>query len=510
MSELEVFTALEPYANYAVASQETEPGIGWAYTSFLENLVNSPGIDGAGLGELIVSSYIREDQRLLDDRARADFVGQSSPMSSLFGGGVALSAAELQAQLERDGTLTAVDLSLIPQLNQSLNNLAYQLQGERQNFIARARNYSQSYTSVWGSDVPPSYIDLGHFSQLLINENTNQPVINAADEVIQSIQRAVIVEKHGRRKAGSTGISIYFPNSQLYGNRIAGAQSYTRVADRFAQSSLWDDFMAFHYTNRSFDVSDASPVEPPSGATVRGPGAAVVDISEIRLSDTEAAPGSPVQLSATITGEQIGYIYLMVGYYDQVNNSILMLDTDYLESSDTREVNGVFYPVWPQGESFNINLSWEPTVFEIGDGVSTETVMLAPLTYGSSSEDAVYTVDGLYTFADSGEQRHSRLYFRQGQLQQIFGFTDQDGVGAPAEIYPSNGDTFTIQQNWMDLNTDGSVKGNTIVEGSTLTFGEQMFTWEEVYAAPGDYLIGVMVKDMDGNATQSFSRITVR
>jgi len=328
--------------------------------------------------------------------------------------------------------------------------------------------------------------------------------------VIQSIQRAVIVEKHGRRKAGSTGISIYFPNSQLYSNRIAGAQSYTRVADRFAQNSLWDDFLAFHYTNRGFDVSDATPVEPALGSTIRGPGAGIVDISEIRLSGSEAAPGSPIQVSATISGEQIGYIYLLVGYYDQGNNSILMLDTDYLESSDTREVNGVFYPVWPQDEPFNLNLSWEPTVFEIGDGVSSETVMLSPLTYGADSEDAVYTVDGLYTFGDSGEQRHSRLYFRQGQLQQVFGFTDQDGVGAPAEIYPSRSDTFTIQQKWMDLNPDGSLKGNTTVNGTTLTFGDQMFTWEEVYAAPGEYLIGLMVKDMDGNATQSFSRISVR
>jgi hypothetical protein len=396
MSDIEVFTALEPYAHYAVASQETEPGIGWAYASFLTNLVENPGIDGSELGQLIVDSYIRDDQRLLDDRARADFVNQSSPMSSLFGSGVALSAAELRAQLERDVTLTAVDLSQIPALNQSLNQLAYQLQGERQNFIARARNYSQSYTSVWGSDVPPSYIDLGHFSQLLINENTNQPVINAADAVIQSIQQAVIVEKHGRRKAGSTGISIYFPNSSLYGNRVAGSQSYTRVANRFSKVSLWDDFLAFHYTNRDFGLSDAAPVESPSGAAIRGPGAATIDLSEIRLSSSDTAPGSPVQVSATITGDQVGYVYLLVGYYDQANNSILMLDTDYLESSDTREVNGVYYPVWPEGEPFNLNLPWEPTVFEIGDGTTSETVLLKPLSYGVSSEDAVYTVDGNY------------------------------------------------------------------------------------------------------------------
>ena len=63
--------------------------------------------------------------------------------------------------------------------------------------------------------------------------------------------------------------------------------------------------------------------------------------------------------------------------------------------------------------------------------------------------NAVYTVDGLYTFADGGEQKHARLYFSGGQLTQVFGFTDHAGVGAPAEITPQTGDTFAVQQNWV-------------------------------------------------------------
>ncbi len=510
MSELEVLTTLEPYAHYAVASQETEPGIGWAYTSFLENLVSNPGIDGSELGRLIVDSYVSEDQRLLDDRARADFLGQSSPMSSLFGGGVVMSAAQIREQLERDITLTAVDLSQIPDLNQQVNQLAYELQGEQQNFVARARSYAQSYTSVWGSDVPPSYIDLGNFAQLLINENSNQTVINAADRVIQAINNSVIVEKHGRRKPGSTGISIYFPNSALYGNRIAGAASYTKVANRFSQTSVWDDFLAFHYTNRQFEKTDTIPVEPSAGLTVRGPGAGSIEISPITLSSNVTAQDSPVKLTATISGDQIGYVYLYVGYYDQTSNSILALDTDYLESTDTREADGVFYPVWPQGSPFNLSVTWEPTVFEIGDGTRSETVLLNPQSYGATSEDAVYTVDGVYTFQDSGEQRHSRLYFSQGKLRQVFGFTDQEGVGAPSEIYPAQGDTFTIQQKWSDLDQSGNIVDTTVLDGQTLIFGQAMFTWEEVYAAPGEYVIGYLVKDMDGNSNQTLTRVTVR
>ena len=45
--------------------------------------------------------------------------------------------------------------------------------------------------------------------------------------------------------------------------------------------------------------------------------------------------------------------------------------------------------------------------------------------------------------------------------------------------------------------------------GETLTFGSSMFTWEEVYAAPGEYQLGIIVEDMDGNQTQSAASITV-
>ena len=51
MGQLEVFSALAPHARYAVASQETEPALGWAYTSFLDTLTQNPDVTGADLGQ---------------------------------------------------------------------------------------------------------------------------------------------------------------------------------------------------------------------------------------------------------------------------------------------------------------------------------------------------------------------------------------------------------------------------------------------------------------------------
>ena len=211
MGHLEVFSALAPHARYAVASQETEPALGWAYTGFLEPLVANPTMNGADLSRLIVNSYIYDDQRIVDDEARADMLRQSSPLSGFFGGGV--SAEQLARQMDQSITLSAVDLAALPTLTDSVNNLSFNLQQENQSIVARARSYAQSFTSIFGNNVPPSYIDLGHFAQLLHRETRNPNVAQAAEGVLAALNTTVIAEKHGPKKSGSTGVSIYFPNS---------------------------------------------------------------------------------------------------------------------------------------------------------------------------------------------------------------------------------------------------------------------------------------------------------
>ena len=56
-------------------------------------------MDGAELGQLIVQSYIKDDQRIVDDQARAEFLRQGSPMGGLFGS-VGAPIAEQLAQAD--------------------------------------------------------------------------------------------------------------------------------------------------------------------------------------------------------------------------------------------------------------------------------------------------------------------------------------------------------------------------------------------------------------------------
>jgi hypothetical protein len=499
MSHIEVFSALAPHARFAVASQETEPALGWAYTGFLYDLVRDPAMDGDQISKLIVSTYIDQDQRIVDDQARAEFVGA--------GRSGVISAQQLTKRLEDNITLTAVDLSAMPLLTNAVNEFSYALSGTGQRAIAKARTYAQSYTSIFGKQVPPSYIDLGNFAQQAVEQSQDRDLVQSAQAVLDAIGQTVIAERHGGNKSGSTGISIYFPNSQLYGSPVAGPQSYNAVASRFANESLWDDFLAYHYIGRTFDPAPLPPEVLAHSATVVAPGKGEFNVSAVEQSADAVAPGETVLLSVDISGDNVGYIKLFAGFWDQEANSVYKADTDFLEAGDTREIGGVYYPDWGEGD-FTMEFEWEPFLFAIDDGDQKAIALFEPQDYGATPELAIYAVAGVYTYLD-GETRVAQLHFMDGQLNQVFGFANDDGSGAPREIVPQVGDTFTILEQWMDLDSNGRVVKITTEPGATLTFGEEPFSWTELDAAAGAYVVGFIVEDLDGNTVESYTQVKV-
>lgn len=509
MGHLEVLTALAPHARYAITSQETEPALGWAYAAFLNELNANPGMDGAALGEAIVNSYIQEDQRILDEQERANLVGRGSLLNSLFGASAVPSASQVSSQMFQNVTLSAVDLAVLPELLESFNELTFTLQEADQRYVAQARSSAQSFTSIFGKQVPPSYIDLGQFAELVSRTSGKRNISQASTAFREVLARAVVAEVHGKNKPGATGISIYFPNSNLYSSPEAGMQSYTVAAQAFAGEALWDEFLAFHYTGRAFQRGDRMVTVPDRGVEIKSPASGGIQVTPLEASALSVEPGESIELSSEISGANIGYVRLLVGFLDETNNSIYLIDSDYLESPETRELNGVYYPDWG-ANAFTLEFAWEPIVFAIEDGVNTAVALFTPESYGASPEDAVYSVEGIYTYADSGEQRYARLYFSNGQLNQVFGFTGSDSTGAPREIIPKSGDSFTILEKWMDIDSQGKVTGVVQQEGETLTFSQTMFTWTQLYAAAGEYMVGFIVEDLDGKAQTVSVRVTVR
>jgi hypothetical protein len=221
-----------------------------------------------------------------------------------------------------------------------------------------------------------------------------------------------------------------------------------------------------------------------------------------------------VILSTEIRGANIGHIYLFVGYIDEAANSIYVADKDYLDSGADRVLGGRYYPDWEHDGALSLEFEWEPVVFAIDDGGEAVTALFTPEDYGASPSQAVYTVAGTYAFTDGTEPRRALLYFTgdpvegEGVLKKVYGFTDPD-AGAPREIIPEPGDTFTVHEKWIDLGAGGAVVGQASQDGGSITFGDAEVYWVEQWAAAGPYIVGIIVEDMDGNAYAAYTSMRV-
>jgi clostripain len=506
MSSLEVYSAVAPYARYAVASQEVEPSLGWAYAAWLGRLVDSPEIDGAELAKAIVDSYIDQDQQIVDDKARAKYVKRAYEYADN------TTAEEIAAEESKSITLTGVDLARIPDLLKALDTLARALAKIDQKPVAASRRYAQAFETVFDDDQPKPYIDIGNFARLLKEKTNDRTVRAAADALIAAIGQAVIDEKHGEEKAGATGISIYFPNSKLYKDEDAGAQSYRLVAATFANQSLWEDFLAFHYTKRPLPASNAQqPTATPQAAAVRAPNAEPITIAPVKLSATTVTPTKPVILRSSVTGDNVSFIYIFIGYVDPKTNAIRVADMDFLDTERTKEVDGVFYPNWGASRTVDIEFEWDGQLFAVNDGRTSEQTLLHPKDFGASAEKATYTVEGTYTTAKGKKSRRARLLLSNGELIQVLGYTGKEDTGSLREVTPKRGDRFTILEDRLNNSDKPGEEARIFTKtGKTLVFGDENFTWEDITAPKGQYLVGFIAEDFDGNRYESHAVVTVK
>ena len=552
MAQLEIFTAMAPHARYSVASEETEPGVGWAYTAFLSELVKNPEMDGADLSQAIVATYIDKDKRLRID-------------PNLTGG---LEPEVMAAQLFNDATLTAVDLSQIEAVNAALNELTVALSAVDQKAVAQARSYAQAYESVFGDEWPSPYIDLGSFLGNVTTQSKDPALKIAAADLKSAMGKAVIAERHGAGRAGSTGIAIYFPVPALYA--FQDNWGYAQVAARFAEASQWDEFLAFHsgggapqsfsrpkpslpdQVNAQFGeliapedveilfqeiadlLADETDAETIAAALLdAGYPAEVVDflaangalgdqtaesvaapstqakpirVSPIALSAEVVEPGAPVNIQAEISGEQVGYVYSFIGRFLPGEDVLIIEDRDFIFADENQTVGGVTYPVWPE-EGFTVDFDWEPTVYAISDGETALRVLFQPESYG---ETPTYSVEAIYHFANGEQDRYARLFFRDGELVQILGFTgaETNGVGAPREIRPTAGDSVTILAQGINLAAETDDDSYQREVGD-LTFGETKLYIEETPAPSGNYVVGIVAEGLNGESFEQYEGLFV-
>ena len=173
MATLETANILVPYANYMIASQESEPAGGWDYTALQSYLAYNKDADGVQLGTELGNSYYRQCEIMISDSW---------------------------------ATFSVVDLSKIDPLLRAFNHAAKDIyENRRFTDVVRAIREADNFGGNNSSEGYSNMVDLGGMIEQCDKYCDN------ADEVIRLLDDAVVYMKNGRLHEEATGLSVYYP-----------------------------------------------------------------------------------------------------------------------------------------------------------------------------------------------------------------------------------------------------------------------------------------------------------
>ena len=188
MATAETGLMLNNYADYMIASEETEPGIGWYYTNWLTSLSKNTSIPTVQLGQQIVDDFVQT-------------CAKRTP-----GQGTTLSVTDLA---ELANTVPSKLNAFSKTITQSIKDKDYKT-------ISSARSGSREFAKSSRID----QVDLAH---LAYNVGSKE-----GKELAEAIRGAVKYNRTSRGMTNAYGLSIYFPyQSTRYVDKAT--QSYSEI-----------------------------------------------------------------------------------------------------------------------------------------------------------------------------------------------------------------------------------------------------------------------------------------
>ena len=485
MGMIEVYGSLYPYSNYMIASEEVIPATGWSYTAWLQRLAQNPAVSGREASEYIVSTYIVEDTALTMTRPAAEIT-----------------------QIEADTTLSAIDSARVPELLSAMNQFIATLANVDQEWVAQGRQYTRSYYSVFDESLPSPFIDLMNFAEIMAT--TNDPAIVQANEQLRiAAGNAIVAEKHGSGMAGSYGISIHFPISDIYQFTEFSNDAPLRYgidAASFLEQSSWDEFLAYHYTGQAFVPQQGQAFEPNRASPIVAPGASELSLAPVQLSATQITGDEKLTLSTTVTGD-VSYIYFILYFYNPDAEAYWVADQSFVISEEMTTVGGVSAPDYGPSP-IDVTYEWDPSLFVLMDGQKEAFALFEPDEYYNANGITTYSLYGQYTPVNSSTPVDAKLVFDpDGNLLNVYALPDPDGdgVATAVAVTPQIGDTFQDYVQSYYFNENNESYFDYSLSGDIFTYGEKGFWFESRYPVDGEYSIGFYAVDFDNNIQESYS-----
>ncbi len=194
MATAETALTMAPYADYLIASEETEPGVGWYYTDWLTAFGEDPSMPTIQIGKRIVDSFV--------ETCAQKCRGQSTTLS-------VVDLSELEATLPQ----------ALADFSRSTVKL---LQSKQFETVAAARSGTREFARSSKID----QVDLVHLAR---NLGTSES--EALTEVLLS---AVKYNRTSSDMTNAYGLSIYFPGQKM--------SMVDRAATTYRQIGLDEDY----------------------------------------------------------------------------------------------------------------------------------------------------------------------------------------------------------------------------------------------------------------------------
>ena len=277
MATAETGLMLDDYADYMIASEETEPGIGWYYTNWLNALSKNTSIPTAELGRHIVDDFVQT-------------CAKRTP-----GQGTTLSLTDLA---ELSNTLPG-------KLNAFANSITQSIKDKDYRAVSVARKGSREFARSARID----QIDLAHFAYNIGNKE--------GKELAEAIRGAV---KYNRTSSGMTnayGLSIYFP--------YQSTKYVDKATQTFSEIGMDSDYAKAIRAFASMEVSGqagaggtmtGSPVPSLFGTLLNGSGAYGGSSSGSGSSYSGSSPygsGMSEEMIGQLLGSFLGGDYSSIG-----------------------------------------------------------------------------------------------------------------------------------------------------------------------------------------------------
>ena len=206
MATVENGLMLGQYADYMIASEETEPGVGWYYTNWLTKLSSNTSMPTIEVGKLIADDFV--------DVCNRQCRGQATTLS-------VVDLAELQATVPKE----------LKEFSIETNGL---IQNKEYKTVATARSRTREFAQQSRID----QIDLVDFAK---NLKTSE-----GKDLAKALQGAVKYNRTGGSISNAYGLSIYFPYKQTRKvnqmistyEAIGMDEEYTRCIKEFASMEV--------------------------------------------------------------------------------------------------------------------------------------------------------------------------------------------------------------------------------------------------------------------------------